>query len=115
MITMARSVAEVKTVHTVEEKLKLRPDMKYLIDWCIQWMKSAPSLSKKIPFFVKKKGISYAKGALGLRWQQLLDYEKKGAADSITAEGGAIDDDGGVDLDGNTSSTASAPPPASST
>jgi hypothetical protein len=29
------------------------------------------------PFFVKKKGTTYAKDALGLRWQQLLDYEKK--------------------------------------
>jgi hypothetical protein len=29
-----------KQVETIEEKLRLRPDMQYLIDWCIQWMKS---------------------------------------------------------------------------
>jgi hypothetical protein len=40
MIKMAWSVAEVKTDHTVEEKLRLLPDMKFLIDWCIKWMKS---------------------------------------------------------------------------
>jgi hypothetical protein len=40
IIAMARSVPEVKTVHTVEEKLRLRPDMRYLIDWCIGWMQS---------------------------------------------------------------------------
>ena len=40
MIAMARSVPEVKTVHTIEEKIRLRPDMKYLIDWCIGWLKT---------------------------------------------------------------------------
>jgi hypothetical protein len=76
--------------------------MKYLIDWCINWIKSdcnagrTPSyrrmeeewtLQKQTndPVFFKKKGISYANDALSLRWQQVLDYEKKGAADSITA------------------------------
>jgi hypothetical protein len=94
MITMAQSGPEVKTVYTVEEKLKLRPDMKYLIDWCIRWIKSdraAEGLQsfKRMeeecnrvketgdPFFVKQKGVSYGKDALSRGWQQLLDYEKQ--------------------------------------
>jgi hypothetical protein len=40
MLAMARSVPPVQTIHTVEEKLAIRPDMKYLIDWCMGWMKT---------------------------------------------------------------------------
>jgi hypothetical protein len=34
-LVLARSVFMLKTVDTIEEKLKVRPDMQYLIDWCL--------------------------------------------------------------------------------
>jgi hypothetical protein len=93
----------VKTVHITEEKLRLLPDMKYLIDsirfdWCMGWMKTdhaagrIPTLERMkeewtrqktngVPFFVEQKGVKDGIDNLNLRWQMLLDYEKQGAAE----------------------------------
>ncbi len=39
-LVLARTVSMVKTVDTIEEKLKILPDMQYLIDCCLEWMQS---------------------------------------------------------------------------
>jgi hypothetical protein len=40
MLPMARSVAEVKRLNTLEEKLNIRNDLRPLINWCITWIQS---------------------------------------------------------------------------
>jgi hypothetical protein len=76
-LVLTRTVSEVKTVHTIEEKLECRPDMKYLFDWCLEWMQSecaqnrAPTFARmeeewvqrsaqREPFF-QQRGPRYAK------------------------------------------------------
>ena len=39
-LVLGRGVSLVKTVDTIEEKLEIRPDLKYLIDWCVGWLRS---------------------------------------------------------------------------
>ncbi len=101
-----------KKVHTIQEKLKERPELRPLIDWCIDQMKTdraegkTPSLERMkhewirqkdndVPFFVKHKSIKYAIDNIGLRLQMLLDYENKGAAEGRdSADAHNHDDDG---------------------
>ena len=98
MLTMARSVAEVKTKTTLEEKLNIRSDLRPLIDWCITWIQSerkagrSPTLTrmeaeckrlmKTGDLSYQFNGVTYAKDAIGLRWRHLLEYESRGEADS---------------------------------
>jgi hypothetical protein len=46
MLAMARIVPDVQKVHTIQEKLAIRPDMTYLIEWCMGWMKTERAAGK---------------------------------------------------------------------
>jgi hypothetical protein len=39
-LVLSRTVPVVKTVKTIREKLEKRPEMKYLFDWCLKWIRS---------------------------------------------------------------------------
>jgi hypothetical protein len=83
-VVLARSSAMVKTVDTIEGKLKIRPDMRYLIDWCIDWIKSERAAGRNPTYtgmddewnrlrdagdpFFQRHGVSYAKNNLFLKW-----------------------------------------------
>ena len=55
MLPMARSVAEVKKLNTLEEKLNLRKDLRPLIDWCITWIQSERKEGKSPNFQLPKR------------------------------------------------------------
>jgi hypothetical protein len=121
MLTMARSVAEVKTKTTLEEKLNIRSDLRPLIDWCITWIQSerkagrSPTLTrmeaeckrlmKTGDLSYQFNGVTYAKDAIGLRWHHLMEYERRGEADSDNdneedIEEGVVDDEGAMAASG---------------
>jgi hypothetical protein len=84
-LVLARSVSMVKTVDTIEGKLQVRPNMQYLIDWCVEWMQSERTAGRNPTFtgmddewtrlrdagnpFFQRHGVRYARNNLFLRWQ----------------------------------------------
>ena len=78
LFATAKHVPPVKKVHTIQEKLKERPELRPLIDWCMECIKTdraqqaglqySPNLEKMkhewtrqkdngVPFFVKHKSV----------------------------------------------------------
>ena len=104
-LVLSRTVPVVKTVHTIVEKLEKRPEMKYLFDWCLQWIRSErahlrdPNFtrmateweqrSKQGEPFYRQKGPRYAQNSLSITWAQLLDYEQREAGSALTEQGGS--------------------------
>ena len=100
----------VKIVDTIEKKLRVRPEMRYLFDWCLEWMQSERAEGRIPTFtgmedewnhrwaagepFFQKYGVRYAKNNLAIRWHYLLEYEQRKTGASFTEEGGLDSFDG---------------------
>ena len=104
-LVLSRTVPVVKTVHTIVEKLEKRPEMKYLFDWCIEWIRSERAHLRDPTFtgmanewdrrraqgdaFYKQRGPRYAQNCMCVSWTQLLDYEQRAAGSALAEQGGS--------------------------
>jgi hypothetical protein len=105
-LVLSRTVPVVKTVKTIREKLEKRPEMKYLFDWCLKWIRSERAHLREPNFtrmanewdqrraqgddpFYKQKGPRYAQNSMCVNWTHLLDYEQREAGSALTEQGGS--------------------------